>query len=371
MYNFKFDNAEMQFRWLLQKYPDHPLPYFLLGLSQWWKMMPDISNESWDEPFEYYMDLAIEKADSLHEFEENKIEAAFFLAACYGQKGRLYSERGSWLKAANAGRLALKYHEESHGMNDLSPEFLFGDALYNYYSVWIRENYPILKPIMIPFPKGDKELGIEQLRTVAGNAFYTRIEAQLFLMRILALDENDPRGALLISEYLHSHYPDNPYFHRFYARLLYSNGLREKMEVECKEILQRIDDGKLGYEANSGRYAGFFLGQYYESTRRIEEAKYYYGRTVKFAEQIEAFETGYYHYSLFSLARIADSEDEHELADTYLDLIKKYTKRKDNVNKQVREYQKQRKKERKSKKQYVNSAQIIKHDRPFEIGRYG
>ena len=52
MYNFKFDEAEMQFRWIRQKYPDHPLPYFLLGLSQWWKIMPNVENESWtlDDP---------------------------------------------------------------------------------------------------------------------------------------------------------------------------------------------------------------------------------------------------------------------------------------------------------------------------------
>jgi hypothetical protein len=224
---------------------------------------------------------------------------------------------------------------------------------------------------MIPFPKGDKQLGIEQLRIVAGNAFYTRVEAQLFLMRILALDENDARGGLLISEYLHEHYPDNPYFHRFYARMLYSNGQRDKMEIECKEILQRIDDGQVGYEANSGRYAGFFLGQYYESRKRISDAKYYYGKTVEFAEQIEAFETGYYHYSLFSLARIADSENEEETADAYLNQIKKNTKRKDPVNKQVRQYQKQRKKGRKSKKQYVNSAQIIENGGSYKIGFNG
>ena len=249
------------------------------------------------------------------------------------------------------GRLALKYHEESQGKHELSPEFLFGDALYNYYSVWIRENYPILKPIMIPFPKGDKDLGIEQLRTVAGNAFYTRVEAQLFLMRILALDENDPRGALIIADYLHEHYPDNPYFHRFYARLLYSNGMRDKMVEECQEILQRIEDGQLGYEANSGRYAAFFLGQYSETRRNISDAKFYYGKVLQFAEEIEAFETGYYHYSMFSLARIADMEQEYDIADAYLKRIKKLTKRKNPVNKQVREYQKRRKKERKANRQ--------------------
>lgn len=35
LYNFKFDQAEKQFRSLRRRYPSHPLPYFLLGLSLW------------------------------------------------------------------------------------------------------------------------------------------------------------------------------------------------------------------------------------------------------------------------------------------------------------------------------------------------
>ena len=42
------------------------------------------------------------------------------------------------------------------------------------------------------FPDGNKELGIEQLKTVANNAFYTRTEAQYFLMRILTEEQDDP-----------------------------------------------------------------------------------------------------------------------------------------------------------------------------------
>ena len=57
-------------------------------------------------------------------------------------------------------------------------------ALYNYYAEWISENYAILRPVLMFFPDGNKELGIKQLKTVANNAFYTRTEAQYFLMRI-------------------------------------------------------------------------------------------------------------------------------------------------------------------------------------------
>lgn len=348
MYNFNFDDAERQFRIIRTRYPDHPLPYYLLGLSEWWKIMPNLDAREYDEDFFHWMDLALEKAEELHEQPDTQLEASFFLAAGYGMKGRLYSDRGSWGKAANAGRLALKYQRESENMYELSPEFMFGDALYNYYSVWIRENYPLLRPIMIAFKKGDKELGIEQLKTVANNAFYTRTEAQLFLMRILALDENDVMGALQISEYLHNTYPNNPYFHRFYARLLYQAGRRYKMEAECNEILSRIEQDMDGYEGNSGRYAGFFLGQYYESLGRDEEAREHYNLAIGYAEEIGAYETGYYLYSLLNIGKMEEYDENYEEALAYYTKVKKYGDRKSGAVKSAKEGIKRVKKKRKS-----------------------
>ena len=131
MYNFKFDKAERQFRWLAQDYPDHPLPYFLLGLSQWWRMAPNIDNTTYDGAFMQYIDQSLDLAHSMYDKNPDNVEANFFLAAGYGFKGRLLAERKSWRKAALAGKNALKYLENSSNQSDLSPEFLFGDAQYN------------------------------------------------------------------------------------------------------------------------------------------------------------------------------------------------------------------------------------------------
>lgn len=144
----------------------------------------------------------------------------------------------------------------------LSPELLFGDALYNYFSVWVPENYPALKPILWFFPKGDKKLGLQQLKEVSYNAFYTRTEAMVWLMRILNNYENDNLRAFQISEYLYQTYPDNPFFHRYYARMLYAMGKFAQAEPVCKEILARIDSGMIGYEFNTGRYAAFFWARF-------------------------------------------------------------------------------------------------------------
>lgn len=338
LYNFKFDKAEAQFRWMKHKYSWHPLPYFLLGLSEWWKIMPNLSNKDHDEKFLAYMDSVIVLSDNIAKSPRRKVEAAFFTAAAYGFIGRLHSseERKNWRKSATAGKNALKYLKESKGRHDLSPELLFGDALYNYFSVWVPENYPFLKPIMLLFPKGDKELGIKQLKEVSYNAFYTRTEAQVFLMRILNSYENERRAALQIGEYLHQTYPDNPFFHRYYARLLYSSGQYTKAKPVAETIMAKIDSGSLGYEATSGRYAAFFLGQINESRKKYDDAAYYYERAVTFAREIDATESGYYHYSLLSLGDIARKKGDKRKAREYYKLVKKEAKRSDKAHERAR-----------------------------------
>jgi len=336
MYNFKFSLAEKQFLHLRDEFPHHALAYFLLALNEWWKINVNIENESYDETFLAYIDTALLRAHYLYEIPQYRVESAFFLAAGYGFQGRLYAERSKWAKAAMAGRNSLKYLKDCQEKGYLSPELLFGDALFNYFSVWIPENYPMLKPIMAFFPKGDKELGLEQLRHVARNAFYTRTEAQYFLMRILSSEENDLPGALQVSEYLHQTFPDNAYFHRYYARMLYSTGQYSAAEKVSTEIMTRIDSGQVGYEDICGRYASFYLGQINEQRRDFDQAKYYYLRTVEFAENIGATDSGYYLYALLSLGQIAANEGNEEQAREYFKKVKKDAKRKEPVHKRAR-----------------------------------
>jgi tetratricopeptide (TPR) repeat protein len=338
MYNFKFADAARQFRWLRQKYPEHPLPYFLMGLNEWWQVMPNLDDESHDQRFEAYMDSTIIRAERLFRLDSSRVEGAFFLSAAHGFKGRLYSERKKWLKAASSANKALNYLENCRGKEELSPELMFGDALFNYFSVWIPENYPQLKPFLIWFSRGDKQVGLEQLRTVAHNAFYTRTEAQYWLMRILFVEENDPQAALHESEYLHTTFPDNAYFHRYYARMLYSTGRLVKAKMISESLLAKLDSGMAGYEATSGRYASFFLGQIWESNMDYDKAYIYYKKALLYGEESKATDSGYYLYSLMGLARIANNTDRKDEAREYLKQVRKNSNRSHPANKQARDY---------------------------------
>lgn len=335
MYNFQFERSMSHFRYIKNQYGWHPLPYFLMGLNYWWRIIPNYEDEQYDVPFHAYMDTSMVLAQRLYD-KHNKIEGAFFLAAAHAFKGRLYSDRREWRKSAIAGKKAMDYLEECRGNGDLSPELLFGDALFNYYVEWVPENYPILKPVMAMFPDGDKELGIRQLKEVARNAFYTRTEAQYFLMRISYFEENDLEGALQLAQYLHQTFPGNAYFHRFFARLLYQSGRYNEAMEESRSILHRIDSAQAGYESNSGRHASFFLAHIHEMKREYDEAKKYFQMALDYGEEADATDKGYYIFAVLHLGRIAQSEGRKEDAEEYYKAVKKLTNRKHSANREAR-----------------------------------
>ncbi|NVO83538.1 tetratricopeptide repeat protein [Hymenobacter terrestris] len=340
LYNFKYDKAERQFRSLRRRYPQHPMPYFLLGLSTWWKIMPsNITNKQYDKVFLAYMDTAVTRGEALYKKDNKNYEASFFLSAAYGFSARLNAERSNWRKATVESKRALSYLEKSREANGLSPEFLFGQALINYYAPWIADNYPLLRPVMLFFPRGNKQLGLQQLRNVAANGFYTGPEAKVFLMKILQNQENKPAEALPIAQQMATTYPDNGYFQRFYALMSYQVGDLRECERVSRDILDKINRGMPGYEGISGRYATFFLGSLMESRYQdLDKARDYYQRCVVFSESTGDNQQGFYLYALLNLARISAKQNNPEDATRYYQEVFKKADRKSEAQKEAKAY---------------------------------
>jgi len=327
MYNFKFEKAEIYFKQLKDKHPEHPMPYFLLALSNWWKMVPEMDNEVfvhfYEKDFLNYLDITIAKGEKLFDEDEQNLEAAFFLCAAYGFKGRFFSDNGDYIKAAFAGKSALHYLNYTKGKGDLSPEVLFGESLFNYYAEWIKEEYPLLKPLVNLFPKGNKVLGLQQLKDCANNAFYTRIEAESFLMRIYTFEENKPREAYPYAKYLAQSFPDNPYFQRNYARLCWQLGYYADCEKICYDINYKVNIGMPGYEENTGRYVCYFLGIMLYNRGDFEKAKFYFLKTTAFAESANLTKMGYSLSAYYYLGMIERRVNNNSEAEKYfLNIIK-------------------------------------------------
>ena len=336
MYNFEFDEAEKEFKWLVDEYKNHPLPIFLLGLTSWWKIETNLDNKILDDRFLFLMDESIKLSKKIYK-NGNIIDGSFFLAASYGFKGRLLGERRSWRKAAFSGRNALKYLKEIREDDNLIPEIAFGNGLFNYYSIWISNKYPILSPIISFFPKGNKIKGIEQLNNAAKNSFYTRTEAQYFLMRIFS-EENKLSKALQISDYLHSSYPNNSVFHKYYTQLLYRSGSFKTCEIESNELIKNYLNNKLGYNINSVRNAHFFKGEIERQNLNFLYAKENYLKSIDYSVKMNNEKLGYSLYSYFYLGKMEFDEGNFNVSKDYFRRLIKLTKRKNIININSRKY---------------------------------
>ncbi|QDK77257.1 tetratricopeptide repeat protein [Spirosoma sp. KCTC 42546] len=354
MYNYKFYEADKEFRWLRVRYPKHPMPTFLMGLAEWWKIVPNTDETGYDDQCLMYMDSTITLAEELYDKSENKLEPSFFLAAAYAFKSRLYSERKKWAKATFAGKNALKYFEKCKGNADFSPELLFGDGMYNYYAQWIPENYPLLKPILLFFPKGNKVSGIKELEKTANTAFYTRVEARYFLVQIYSM-ENQYDKAYQMSKYMNEQYPDNPFFERYFARSAFVTGRTNEAERVSKDILEKISRTQSGYEAVSGRTAAYILA-YINAIfyKNIPEAKKYYQQAVDFSKQTNATTSGYYLSSVIGLAKIATEEKDYDLAQTYFKEVIDKAERKSSQYKEAKKALDDAKKSRREERRKRN-----------------
>lgn len=316
MYNYKFPEAEREFNYLKIKYPNHPLPDLLLGLVQWWKIVPNTQNEVYDDRFNEFMDSSIDKAEKIWDDTENP-EAAFILASSYAFKGRLHAERQHWTRATWAARNALKYLEKCREYADFSPEILFGDGLYNYYYHFIKKNFALMRPVLWLFPKANKDQGIKQIEKAVYDAFYTRTEARYFLLQIYAM-EGLSNKSYELAKYTHENYPDNPFFHRYHAREAYMQGKYDEASTLSKQILERIESRQVGYEAVSGRYASYILGYYQLYLfKNTNEAKPYFLKCIEFSNQTGTKESGYYWASLLGLARISFQEKDFDRSVDY------------------------------------------------------
>ena len=308
-------------------------------------MMPNPDDDQYDELALEYFEQAIDYAYRLKKESKDNLEASFFLSAAYSFKSRIHADRGHWSRAIFAGRKALLYLRYVENWQELSPEWLLGEGLYNYYSVWIADNYTLMRPVIAMFKRGNKQTGLEQLEKARKESFFVRTEAEHFLMRIYRAEENQVGLAAVLAQRLAVDYPDNPYFQRYYVGCAYSIGMYGEAERVAQEILQKITLGMEGYEEVTGRHATYFLGEiYFKIYGNLTEAKRYYEMTVQYAEAIKAKDSGYYHYAMLGLAYIAERQQNYKLAKYYTDKVRKYSKRRSDEYKEAKKKGKEYKK---------------------------
>jgi len=272
IYNFEFDKAESDFSEVIKLRPDHPVGYFFRAMIQWERIISKFDDESQDEKLYQLLEEVVTVCEKRLDENPEDVAAMFFKGGAVGFRGRLRANRGKWLGAANDGMVALPLVRKAYELEPENYDVLLGMGIYNYYAAVIPSNFPIVKPVMIFFPSGDRKKGLEQLRQASLHAKYARVEATYFLMQNLFAYEKDYAKSLELARKLHETYPNNSMFYRYLGRNLVSTGYLGEANDIFLDILNRYTQQQIGYDMYDAREAQYYIGKYEFLAGRFEPA---------------------------------------------------------------------------------------------------
>ncbi len=345
IYNIKFEKAEKTFRGLIADYPKHPAGRFFLAMIDWWKIRLNSGNEEYDDIFYQKLEDVIYFCEEILDDDPENIDALFFLGGSIGFRGRLRIMRESWLKAADDGREALPIVEEAALLDPDNLDVQLGFGIYNYYAEVIPDEYPLVKPLMIFFPSGDKKLGIKQLKSTAEDGLYAKHEARYFLMTLYYNFEKNWKSAQHYSEMLTRSFPNNPVFERWRGRIAVKRGDWITADSIFKNVLVKAKKNLTGYnKPRVKREAAYYVGYQYKNSAQLDSALVYFNRCIYHSNQIPSDEeSGFLINSTLYIGTIKEMYGEyaeakkyyeavlemrefgnsHSLAESYLDRIEK------------------------------------------------
>ena len=259
-YNIEFEAAERAFQAVKRARPDHPAGAFFDAMIDWWRILIDLEDESKDERFIRKLKAVIDMCDARLDANDEDLTGLFFKGGAIGFRGRLLAMRRSWVKAANDGRAALPIVKDAGRLAPRNADITLGLGIYNYYADVLPEKYPVLKPVMLFLPGGDRARGIRQLKYAATKARYANWEAMSFLVQLYSGYENTPSLALPYARLLSDEFPDNPVFQRSLGRIHVKLGDWPRAAAVFTKVLNRCGKARAGYDKSAAREAAYYLG---------------------------------------------------------------------------------------------------------------
>ncbi len=255
LYNVQFEDARSIFEQASQHFPEHPVGPFLEAVNTWWMIQIDHPDLTYDARFNALIDEVLQRSNAFLKKDKHDQEAKYLKSAALGLRAQFRTRRQSWLGAASDGKDSFDYIEELVEEDPDNDDIYYGLGMYDYYFPLALERYPILKPILIIYPEGNKERGITRLERVMRNGRFGRVEAAFALAKIFLQYEKNPARALGFVTWLRTEFPDNPLFHTFEGQAYEQLNFWPEARRIYQEVLERHHAGKRGYNQIIGNQA--------------------------------------------------------------------------------------------------------------------
>lgn len=207
IYDMRFKEAGISCNKINEKYPEHPVVFLLRGMMIYWEHYPLISGSSPGDNFEDQMYACIEKSRNFT--QENEAEYLLSSLCARGSLLAFYAGNNLNSKVSSLGRSSYKYLRRSFEFTGIFPDFLFFTGLYNYYREAYPDAHPVYKPFFALFPRGNRENGMNQLRTAFRESIFLKAEAATFLSSNYKYFEDDFENASYFSRTIFREHQSN------------------------------------------------------------------------------------------------------------------------------------------------------------------
>jgi len=323
VYRMKFDSASGIFRSLINQNPKDPTGYFFQSMTEWWKIYINKDDESNDENYRSIVDKCIQVCDERLDKYEDDDWALLLKGGVIGYRGFLNSIRERWLQAVDDGREGLGLIQRSYEINPNNKDAIFGIGLYNYAADYVTDKYPFLKTLLFFLPKGNKELGLSQLRDCSENAKFSKTEANFVLCYVNLVYEKNYYEAEKYADKIFKLYPENPVAERFLGRSFVGLSKWNESVTLWNNVIAKSDSNKAGYNNKPlKRESMYYLGLSLMKTGSLDEALKYYQQTIDLSAELDKDgESAHQVYAALGAGMIYDLKGIHAEAVKYYDKV--------------------------------------------------
>ncbi len=175
-----YDRAEASFRSAAHAAPDDPGPQMFIAFTFWWRTLEDRGDRSWDAPFLAAVEAAVTVGERLLERDPGDRRVLAAIGTVHILRSQVEARRRNFFRAGQEARRGKKKLEAALLVDPDGKDVLFGLGAYNYYT----DKIPGLARGLLFMPRGDAELGLRQLKTVAASDAYFSADARLLLALI-------------------------------------------------------------------------------------------------------------------------------------------------------------------------------------------
>ena len=175
-----YDKAEASFRQAARVVPADPGPQLFIAFDLWWRILDDPADTSRDRPFLDAVEQAVAAGERLLEDSPDDVRVRTAVGTAHILRSQVEGLRRNFFKASQEARRGKKLLQTVHETDSGYADALFGLGAYNYYT----NRIPGLARGLLFMPRGDPELGLEQLKTLARSDAYFSTDALLLLAMI-------------------------------------------------------------------------------------------------------------------------------------------------------------------------------------------